>query len=252
MPDVILRAEGLGYDGALALADLSVRAGEHIAVIGPNGAGKSTLLKLLAGLLTPSHGQVTLAGKPVKSFSRREMARQVAWLSQSDDVACEFLVSDYIALGRLPFQGRATPAEDKAAIRSAVEHCGVGSLITRVMGSLSGGERQRVMLARCLAQTPRILLLDEPTNHLDLAARSELLALLRTLPITILAVLHDLSLVPDFAARTVLLSDGHLTMDGLSQQVLLSTMFEETFRLKVHQITLDDGHASLLFRPATS
>lgn len=250
MSDVILQAKELGYDGALALADFSVRAGEHIAVIGPNGAGKSTLLKLLASLLTPSQGHVTLGGQPLKDLSRREIARQIAWLSQSDDVASEFLVSDYIALGRLPFQGTSTHVEDDATIQSAVDHCSVSALMKRTMGSLSGGERQRVMLARCLAQTPRILLLDEPTNHLDLAARSELLTLLRTLPMTILAVLHDLSFVPDFAARTLLLSDGYLIMDGPSRQILFSKTFEETFRLKTHQITLDDGHVSLLFRPA--
>ncbi|KXV79628.1 ABC transporter, partial [Gluconobacter japonicus] len=196
--------------------DFSVRAGEHIAIIGPNGAGKSTLLKLLAGLLKPSSGCVTLAGQPLHNLTRREIARQIAWLSQSDDVASEFLVSDYVALGRLPFQGIEDSAEGKTAIQTAIHHCRINSLMPRTMGGLSGGERQRVMLARCLAQTPRILLLDEPTNHLDLSARSELLNLLRTLPMTILAVLHDLSLVPDFADRTLLLKEGRLIMDDAS------------------------------------
>ncbi|MGC5748912.1 ABC transporter ATP-binding protein [Gluconobacter sp. NFX36] len=249
MSDITLQATGLGYEEALALADFSVRAGEHIAIIGPNGAGKSTLLKLLAGLLKPSSGCVTLAGQPLHSLTRREIARQIAWLSQSDDVASEFLVSDYVALGRLPFQGIEASAEGKAAIQTAIHHCRISSLMPRTMGSLSGGERQRVMLARCLAQAPRILLLDEPTNHLDLSARSELLILLRTLPMTILAVLHDLSLVPDFADRTLLLREGRLIMDDASRKVLFSPMFELAFNQKAHQVRLDDGHVSLLFRP---
>lgn len=252
MADIILRASQAGYGQALALADLSVKAGEHLAIIGPNGAGKSTLLKLLAGLLLPTKGMIFLEGYQLKTLNRKDIAQKIAWLSQNEDVAPECLVSDYITLGRLPFHGTRWAAEDQAAIRTAIDHCGVTSLLKRSIGSLSGGERQRVMLARCLAQTPRILLLDEPTNHLDLAARSELLSLLRDLPLTILAVLHDLASVPEFASRTLLLHAGKIMMDGPSSQVLLSGHFEDTFGLKAHRVTLEDGHTSFVFRAKVS
>ena len=249
MPEVVLQTHGAGYDCILSLTDFSVREGEHVALIGPNGAGKSTLLRVLAGLVSPTEGEIVLEGTLLSTLSRPAVARKIAWLSQTDDVTPEFIVEDYIALGRLPFRGTVQAQQDTAALQTAIQYFRVEPFLKRPIGSLSGGERQRVMLARCLAQTPQILLLDEPTNHLDLAARAELLSLLRDLPLTIVAVLHDLSFVPDFAPRTLLMRDGKIILDGASSEVLLSSELGHAFDLNVHPVQLDDGSTTFVFRP---
>ncbi|MFT8367068.1 MAG: ABC transporter ATP-binding protein, partial [Gluconobacter cerinus] len=155
----------------------------------------------------------------------------------------------YIALGRRPLRGPPTAQQYTAALQTAIQYFRVEPFLKRPIGSLSGGERQRVMLARCLAQTPKILLLDEPTNHLDLAARAELINLLRDLPLTIVAVLHDLSFVPDFAPRILLMRDGKIILDGASSEVLLSSELGHAFGLNVRSVQLDDGSTTFVFRP---
>jgi len=236
----------------LSQISLSVQKGEHLALIGPNGAGKSSLLRMLAGLDQPGSGSLSLNGINLSDLSRRDIAREIAYLSQTDEIDPAFIVEDYIALGRLPFRGDTNPYEDSLAIRNAAQHCEVVPFLQRRIEHLSGGERQRVMLARCLAQTPQVLLLDEPTNHLDLTARSRLLQLLRQLPLTIIAVLHDLSLVPEFATRALLLNEGKLVRDGSPTEVLSSQALAESFGLEAIQVCLPNGASTFVFRPLCS
>lgn len=247
----VLHAREVRRSPGLEYADLTVMAGEHVALVGPNGAGKTTLLRLLGGLLPPEAGQVLLDDKPMHGLSRAVIARTIAWLSQSDIPAADMIVGDYIALGRLPFRGTQAARCDSDVIAQAVRQASVGPFVERRFSELSGGEKQRVMLARCLAQSPRVLLLDEPTNHLDLTARVELLDLLRTLPLTVVAILHDLTLVPDFAKRTVLMSHGNVVLDGPSRHVLFSVEMSRVFGLEIEEITLRNGRSMLVSSPVS-
>ncbi|WP_068171260.1 ABC transporter ATP-binding protein [Neokomagataea thailandica] len=237
-----LSSQRAGLDGV----SCSITAGACAAVIGPNGAGKTTFLRLLAGLDIPQTGTVAWKGLSVRDMRLKERARRIAYLSQHEEADPDFLVSEYIQLARLPFEPDAE--RDRTCCDDAVERCGVRPFLHMPLGQLSGGERQRVMLARCLAQTPELLLLDEPTNHLDLAARTTLLRVVRGLSCTVVAVLHDLSLVSDFADHVLVLRQGRLALQGAADNVLLSADCQSIFGLNIQRAVLEDGTHTLSFQ----
>ncbi|WP_415842234.1 ABC transporter ATP-binding protein, partial [Paracidovorax anthurii] len=183
--------------------------------------------------LAPAAGRVHWRGRDLSALPLGERARSVAVLSQDDAAQGCLRVWDYVALGRLPHEGRGEAAGHARAVREALRTCGVEALAPRALQSLSGGERQRVHLARALAQAPGLLLLDEPTNHLDLAARADVLALLRGLGITVVAVLHDLGLVPAFADRVWVLQAGRLVAEGTPAQALNGDCVSRVFGMEL-------------------
>ncbi len=238
VPDPLLHLQGASFrarDGHTLLApvDAVVRPGECVALVGPNGAGKSTLLKLLAARLAPTQGAVRLMGHDLARWPAAERARHVALLNQTDAADAGLAVRDYVALGRLPHRQGASRAGHARAVDEALHTCAAATLAGRRLGELSGGERQRVHLARALAQQPALLLLDEPTNHLDLAARADLLALVRGLGITVVAALHELGLVPGFASRAWVLQAGRLVADGPPKEALSAARVAEVFGMEL-------------------
>ncbi|NAS62226.1 histidinol phosphatase, partial [Pseudomonas syringae pv. actinidiae] len=164
----VLGCSGLGYSvrGAMLLSDveLSIAAGETLAVVGPNGSGKSTLLKLLAGIQKPGSGAVRLGEQPLAAMSRRDVARLLAVVEQQAETSDAVTVLDAVELGRTPWLSALQPwsANDDAIVRQALQDVDMLHLQKRAWHTLSGGERQRVHIARALAQRPQILLLDEP------------------------------------------------------------------------------------------
>ena len=230
----------------MLLAGVSFEIGdrEKIAVVGPNGAGKTTLLRALLGLAPRCRGEVLLDGHPMDELSRRERARQVAMVSQLDAPDPRYLVRDYVALGRVPHAAR---ADDGAAVERALAQCGAARFASRRLGTLSSGERQRVLLARALAQRPRLLLVDEPTSHLDLFARAEMLRVLRGLDVAVLAVLHDLPLVSGFADRVLLLHEGRRLAFGPPDEVLTAERTCCAFGLDCVPAVGPDGRSHLVF-----
>jgi iron complex transport system ATP-binding protein len=220
-----------------SLSDISfaVAPGEIVSVIGPNSAGKTTLLRLITRVLVPSAGEVRVDGGPVRSLSPVALARAVAVVPQETPRPFPFTVGDLVLMGRYPhnpgryFEG----AEDRAATREAMEATDVLELADLPFEELSGGERQRAVLARALAQRPRLLLLDEPTAHLDLRHQAEVAELLRRIhrerDMTIVLVSHDLGLAAELADRLVLLSEGRVRALGPAATVLDATVLGEAF-----------------------
>lgn len=189
---------------------LSLAAGQRMAIVGPNGAGKSTLLRLLAGLLVPSSGHILLNRQRLHDIAPLARARKVAMLGQADHADARLRVHDYVALGCLPLRQTHGATQLQAVVTDVLALCNLIALAPRSLGSLSGGERQRAHLARALAQRPQLLLLDEPTNHLDPRATADLLSLVQGLGITVVAVLHNLPLVPPWADQVAVLNAGAL------------------------------------------
>jgi iron complex transport system ATP-binding protein len=214
-----------GGDEVLHGLDLAVQAGEMVGLLGPNGSGKSTLLRVLSGLLTPSAGRVTLAGGDLHGYSARRRARLIG-LVQYATIPFAFPVVDVVAMGRNPYLGllESPTARDFAAINSALERTDCLHLRERLVTELSGGELQRVIVARALAQEPRVLLLDEPTAHLDLNHQLEIARMLRQLNaeqgLTVLWVSHDLNLAAEFCGRLLMLHEGRLVADGPPAEVI--------------------------------
>jgi iron complex transport system ATP-binding protein len=213
--------------------DLSPRDGAMTGLLGPNGSGKSTLLRLLAGVLAPTSGRVTLDGRPLDRVGRRDVARRVAVVEQQTDTQVELTVRDVVRLGRIPHRRAWSPASaaDEEAVADALDHTGLTGQADRLWHTLSGGERQRVQIARALAQEPRELLLDEPTNHLDIQHQLDVLALVAALPVTSVVALHDLNLAAMYCDHLVVLSEGRVVARGEPAEVLTTDLVAKVYRV---------------------
>jgi len=239
-----LRISGLsaGYDGESVLHDLTleVPADACVGIIGPNGAGKTTLLRAAAGLLRPAAGTVEVFGEPLNGQSARSRAQCVALVAQRSPVAFEFRAGEVVLMGRAPRLGPLglEGARDRERAAWAMARTQCAALAARPMTTLSGGEAQRVLLARALAQEPRLLLLDEPTTHLDIQHQIEVLDLVRSLcaedDLTVLIVLHDLNLASQFCDRLLLLHRGRLVEDGPPERVITEANLAATYGAAVH------------------
>jgi len=251
-----LRAARVGREagGRLILdgVTLAPRPGTTVGLIGPNGSGKSTLLRILAGVLAPHAGVVTMDGEPLADIGRRAVARRVAVVDQHAATQDELSVLDVVRLGRIPHRRAwaAPTGEDAAAVHEALERTGLTARRDQSWHTLSGGERQRVQIARALAQRPRELLLDEPTNHLDIQHQLELLSLVASLPLTAVIALHDLNLAAMFCDRIVVLSEGRAVADGTPEQVITEELIEDVYRVRA-VVTPDgpQGRPSVRFLP---
>jgi iron complex transport system ATP-binding protein len=232
-----LRRVSAAYRGRTVLdaLDLTVFAGERIALIGPNGAGKSTLLRLIAGTLVATGGDVLVTGSPVRDLDRLAIARRVAVVPQAATLPFATRVEEVVGLGRLPHEDpfRGHRPADRAAVAAAIERVGLGHLLGRDARELSLGERQLVLLGVAVAQAAPVMLLDEPTAHLDLRHQVETMELLADLNerdgTTIVAVLHDLALASHFFGRLVLLDRGRLVADGTVGDVLTPARVRNVF-----------------------
>lgn len=226
------------YRGASspALDDVSivVPKGAFYAVLGPNGSGKSTLLRALLGAVPTVAGETQVAGKPVRDWDRRALAREVGVVPQSESVAFPMTVRDLVAMGRYPYLGalQAETPTDREAIGQAMERCDIHDLGHRFLSTLSGGELQRTRVARALAQKPNTLALDEPTASLDIRHEMEIVELLRKSAdrgITVFLITHHLDLAARFADRILLLRQGIVAAEGEPAEVLRAETLERVY-----------------------
>jgi iron complex transport system ATP-binding protein len=210
----------LGSQPILEGLDLSLEAGERIALVGPNGAGKSTLLRVLTGSLKPRRGAVRLRGDELETIGRKVLARSIAVVPELAQLPFAMTVEEVVALGRLPHEPPLTGSRmsDQIAIDAAIDRVGAGHLRGRDARALSLGERQLVFVAVAVAQAAPILVLDEPTAHLDIRHQVDVMELLVDLNerdgTTIIAVLHDLALAAHFFPRVVVMDEGRIVADG--------------------------------------
>ncbi|MCI4350094.1 MAG: ABC transporter ATP-binding protein [Thermoplasmata archaeon] len=227
----------VGYGDRPALRGLSLRveAGEVLALTGPNGSGKTTLLKSVLGLVTPERGTIRVGGTDVGGLARRERARRIAWVPQSEAPMDNVPLLEYVLYGRHPHIGgfERENAYDAVRVRDALAAVDLTDRADAGILELSGGERQRALLARALAQDTPILLLDEPTSSLDIGHQLDLLDRIRALSRgegrTVVTAMHDLNLAARYADRIAVLDHGRLVALGPPSAVLSPTLLRDVW-----------------------
>jgi len=221
-----------------------IHQGTITAILGPNGAGKTTLIHLLLGLRKPLSGSIQLNNKSIAHYSRRELSQWIGLVPQSEYVPFEYSVLEYVLLGRAPYLGPLDlPAESDVEIaRQALVQVGIEHLERRPIPELSGGELQLVLIARALAQQPKVLLLDEPTSHLDLSNRNitlQILNQLRSNGVTVLFTTHDPEAASLVANNLVLMRQGKVMYTGSLETTFTSQKLSETYGTHIDVIQVD-------------
>ncbi|MGX9293395.1 ABC transporter ATP-binding protein [Tsukamurella paurometabola] len=230
----------LGGSRVLHEVSLDIAAGEHIGLIGPNGSGKSTLLRCLYRAIAPTSGVVRVGGEELGALRRREGARRIAAVTQSETGHLGFTASETVMLGRFA-HGDAGDAAAARVCEAALAAVGATHLRDRSVLGLSGGERQRVLIARALAQDTPVLLLDEPLNHLDVRHQLDLLRLLRATTKTTVTAIHDIDLAAQSCERLVLLDRGRVVAAGTPAAVLTPDRIADVYG--VRPVITADGAA---------
>lgn len=240
-PILTLKNTGYSYANQRALngVNLALQEGEILGVLGPNGSGKSTLLKVLDGLLQPQEGEVRLQGRHYQDLKRSELARDVAMVAQENYFRFSFTALEVVLMGRYPHLKRLQfeSRRDLDVACSALKATQSMDLADRPIHELSGGERQRVLIARALAQEPRVILLDEPTSFLDLKFKREVFQLISSLSrdrgLSVVVVSHDIDMVSRYCSRLIMLKNGEVYTAGAPEDVVTAENIRAVYECPV-------------------
>jgi len=238
---VLLTVDGIEcrYGSVKVLEDvsLSVKGGDFVGILGPNGSGKTTLLKSISRILKPHKGTILLNKADIYSLKSIDVAKQLAVVPQDTSIGFNFAVLDIVLMGRNPHMKRLQmeSERDMAVARKVMNLTNIWHLAERPINELSGGEKQRVIIARALAQEPKILLLDEPLTHLDIVNQLEIMDLVKDLCIEekliILAVFHDFNLAARYCGSAIMLKKGKIFSVGNLADVLNSENIKSVFNV---------------------
>lgn len=244
--EAVIKASKLvfGYKDqeVLKQLDIEIPAGAFTAVVGPNGCGKTTFVKQLIKSLKPQSGELSLFGKPLSSYSYKALGKIVAYVPQATQIGFDFTVEEVVMMGRYPHLKRfqSEQHKDREIVEKAMKATGVWGLKDKFANELSGGEQQRVVVARALAQEPKLLILDEPISHLDLHHQVELMELIRNLSreegITVVAIIHDLNLAMDYSDYVMMMSDGRVHSFGAPSVTISASSIRNIYNLDVCMI----------------
>jgi len=235
----LVSAENINFSYAtkpvMENVSFTIDEAQIVAIIGPNGSGKTTLLKIINGTLFPDAGQMLIDGKDASRWSRKDLAQKVAIVPQETAVVFPFYAEEIVLMGRFPHLNnyRFEDKKDYRIVHEAMEKTDTLAFASRRFDELSAGERQRVLIARALAQKPKVLLLDESTVFLDLKHQAQFLSLLRQLntaqQLTVIFVTHDINLAAQHADRIILLYSGKIYAIGKPAEVITATNIKEVY-----------------------
>lgn len=218
--------------------DVQLHDKEFLGIIGPNGSGKSTFLKCVYRVQKPSAGEIYLDGKKLDEFSYRESALKLSVVAQHNFYSFDFSVLDVVLMGRSPHKKilERDNQKDYEIAYEALDVVGLKGFEKRNFSTLSGGEQQRVILARALTQQTECLILDEPTNHLDIKYQLEIMDIVKSLNITVVAAIHDLNIAAMYCDRLVVIKNGEIVGVGTPKNILTERFIYDIYGVqsKVH------------------
>ena len=214
-------------------ASLKVQEKEFVGLLGPNGSGKTTLLKSIYRVLKPSSGIVLMDGTDMKAMTYRESARRMGVVSQFNNLSFDFTAMEMVLMGRSPHKralDRDTE-EDYRIAEDALRRVDMLDFRDRSFLTLSGGEKQRIILARALAQQVEMLILDEPTNHLDIKYQIQIMDVVKSLGVGVLAALHDLNLTLMYCDYVYVLKNGSVVAEGPTEDVITEALIRRVYEV---------------------
>lgn len=222
----------------------SVEDGEVVSLVGPNGAGKSTLMKCLNRILKPSKGSIRVDGDDVRQLSLKKMARIFGYVPQTALHTFPATVFDTVLLGRRPYVDWGVSRENREIVYEMLGLMDLVHYAHRQFNELSGGEQQRALVARALAQEPRVLLLDEPTSNLDLRHQLEVLdhvtRIVREKDVSVIMAIHDLNLAAQYSDRLIFLKNGEVYQTGTPLDTLISDNIRKVYNVEA-MVNVDSG-----------
>ncbi|MCQ1539072.1 ABC transporter ATP-binding protein [Methanocalculus taiwanensis] len=240
------------YQSTRILHGLNFTVGEGtvLCIVGPNGSGKTTLIRCLDRILHPS-GAILINGKHIRDLGRRELAEIIGYVPQIGAKIAAATVFDVVMMGRTPHMGWQSRKEDLSLVEEAIQLLKVDHLADREFNELSGGQQQKVLIARAVAQDPRILLLDEPTNSLDIHHQLEALAMIHRLSrktgITVIMAVHDLTIAARYADQLMMLHNGLIVGYGSPEELITQERIREVYRVDAK--IFRDPEAGLIVTP---
>jgi iron complex transport system ATP-binding protein len=234
-----------GYHEREVLRGISIgfQEGKATAILGPNGSGKSTFLRVLDRILKPYKGAVYFDGKRLESFTRKQIARSIAYLPQMTNTVPFCTVFEAVLLGRKPYISLEPGEGDLEIVEEIIKEIGLEELAFRKIHELSGGELQKVLIARALAQKPHVLLLDEPVSHLDMRNQLEILGVLKDVTqkqnLINITVFHDLNLALMFNDYFVFMKNGEIYREG-GAEIITPSLIKEVYDVDAEIMAIDN------------
>lgn len=237
------------YGANIVLKDINtiIKKGSFVSILGPNGSGKTTILKNICSILKPKKGVILVNDKDVNMMRPKSIAKVMAVVHQGNECDFDFTVHDIVLMGRFPYQRRfkSENKEDLDIVEKSMRATQVWDFREKSIFEISGGERQRVMIARALAQQPRILLLDEPVSQLDIKHQINIMNICRKLnrdnEMTIVTTLHDINLAARYSDTIILMKKGKIEAVGSPQEVLTASNIKKVYGVDVKVHSLDSS-----------
>ncbi|MCQ2069755.1 MAG: ABC transporter ATP-binding protein [archaeon] len=236
---------GVSYGESVVWKDINVEIEGPglVGILGPNGVGKSTFMYTLNKILEPTTGKVFIDGRDLAEMDHKEIAKSVAYVPQQSNETFAMSVIDTVLMGRYPVSGFNTSDEDVMVAAKCLKMMEITNLAMRNFNELSAGQHQKVMIARGLAQEPKVLLLDEPTSNLDIYHQMYVMNLLKEIAhakdMIVVVICHDLNVASKFCDRLLLFSKGCIVADGTSEDVITSKNIKDVYNVTTDVVTVD-------------